>query len=180
MTPELEVVCDVAGRLDAAALPYMLTGSMCLAFYATPRMTRDIDVVIALHPGQTEKLTLALQPHYMIDPEMMRLETARYGMFNVFHEATAIKVDFIIRKADAYRLTEFERRRRVEIEGRPLWIVSREDLILSKLAWAQESQSDYQLRDVRALLHGTFDRAYIESWIGDLGLLEIWKKVQQP
>jgi hypothetical protein len=28
----------------------MLTGSMAMNYYAQPRMTRDIDVVVALHP----------------------------------------------------------------------------------------------------------------------------------
>jgi len=36
--------------------------------------------------------------------------------------------------------------------GFEAWIVSREDLILSKLAWAKDSGSEMQLRDVRALL----------------------------
>jgi hypothetical protein len=156
----------------------MLTGSLCLAFYATPRMTRDIDVVIALHPGQTDRVARALQPDYSVDADMVRVETARTGMFNVFHHATAIKVDFIVRKTDPYRMTEFQRRQKVEIEGRPLWIVSREDLILSKLVWARESQFDYQLRDVRSLMDGPIDRAYIESWLGELKLLELWGKVQ--
>jgi hypothetical protein len=158
----------------------MLTGSICLAFYATPRMTRDIDIVIALRAGQTDRLEEALQPGYWIDHDMVKTETSRGGMFNIFHVASAIKVDFIVRKNDPYRLAEFQRRQRVTLEGRPLWIVSREDLILSKLLWAKDSQSDYQLRDVRSLMQGTVDRAYIDSWIGELKLLEIWEKAQTP
>jgi p-hydroxybenzoate 3-monooxygenase len=29
-------------------MPFMLTGSFALAYYATPRMTRDLDIVVAL------------------------------------------------------------------------------------------------------------------------------------
>jgi hypothetical protein len=43
-------------------------------------------------------------------------------------------------------------RKAVDIDGVATWIVSREDLILSKLAWALDSRSDLQLRDVRSLL----------------------------
>jgi hypothetical protein len=53
--------------------------------------------------------------------------------FNVIHHESLIKVDFMIRKREDYRLHEFERRQRIEIAGRPLWIVSKEDLIL----WAR-------------------------------------------
>jgi len=49
MTGELDVLRRVSQVLDEAGLDYMLTGSMALAYYATPRMTRDIDIVIALH-----------------------------------------------------------------------------------------------------------------------------------
>jgi hypothetical protein len=180
MPPELFVVCDVGARLDAAGLPYMLTGSICLAFYATPRMTRDIDIVIALRAAQTQRLADALGQSYSVDIEMVRSEAGRSGMFNVFHDATAIKVDFIVRKSEPYRLAEFDRRQQVHVDGRPLWIVSREDLILSKLAWARESKSDYQLRDVRALMGGPLDLAYINSWIRELELLGIWQIALSP
>jgi len=39
----LERVVEV---LDGVAVPYMLTGALASAFYAVPRATRDIDVVI--------------------------------------------------------------------------------------------------------------------------------------
>jgi hypothetical protein len=50
MQNELDIVRDVSQRLDGAALDYMLTGSMAMNYYAQPRMTRDIDLVIALNP----------------------------------------------------------------------------------------------------------------------------------
>jgi hypothetical protein len=48
MLSELELLFDVTRRLEEADLDYMLTGSMALNHYAQPRMTRDIDIVIAL------------------------------------------------------------------------------------------------------------------------------------
>jgi len=46
-TPELLALRDVCARLDGAGIAYMLTGSLAMSFYARPRMTRDIDLVIA-------------------------------------------------------------------------------------------------------------------------------------
>jgi len=40
MSDELDVLADVSARLEALGLPFMLTWSYALAFYATPRMTR--------------------------------------------------------------------------------------------------------------------------------------------
>ncbi|MDP2322781.1 MAG: hypothetical protein Q8N51_01995 [Gammaproteobacteria bacterium] len=51
MTTELEILQVVSDRLTAQGLAFMLTGSFALAFYATPRMTRDLDLVVALVEG---------------------------------------------------------------------------------------------------------------------------------
>lgn len=41
-----QVIVLVTGRLDAEGLPYMISGSVALSVYVTPRMTRDIDIVV--------------------------------------------------------------------------------------------------------------------------------------
>lgn len=48
MTAELDVLRDAVARLDRAGVRYMLTGSIALSYYAEPRMTRDIDLVVEL------------------------------------------------------------------------------------------------------------------------------------
>ncbi len=48
MLSKLDLPLDVIRRLEDAGLETMLTGSMALNHYAQPRMTRDIDIVLAL------------------------------------------------------------------------------------------------------------------------------------
>ena len=48
MQNELDIVRDISRRLDGASIAYMLTGSMAMNYYAQPRLTRDIDLVLAL------------------------------------------------------------------------------------------------------------------------------------
>ena len=81
-----------------------------------------------------------------------------------------VKIDLIPRKDSPYRRAEFERRRQVELAGVPLWIVSVEDLILSKLEWLRESGSEQQRRDVGLLLEAPLDRAYLNEWAAQLDL----------
>ena len=50
MQNELDIVRDVSGRLERGGFSFMLTGSMAMNYYAQPRMTRDIDIVVALTP----------------------------------------------------------------------------------------------------------------------------------
>ncbi len=77
-------------------------------------------------------------------------------MFNVLHLEKLVKLDLIVRKDTAYRRREFERRKRVQMPGFEAWIVSREDLILSKLAWAKESLDD-TTPAVRQMLRERFE-----------------------
>ena len=46
MASEIDIVRDVSRKLDQAGIGYMLTGSIAMNYYAQPRMTRDIDIVI--------------------------------------------------------------------------------------------------------------------------------------
>jgi hypothetical protein len=147
MKDELDVVRDISRRLDTAGIPFMLTGSMALNFYAQPRMTRDIDIVVALAPNDAGALLQQLANDYYISPEAVQTAVANRSMFNAVHNETVIKVDFIVRKSGLYRQTEFGRRRKLQIKEFSTWIVSKEDLIISKLDWARESESDFQFRD---------------------------------
>ncbi len=62
------------------------------------------------------------------------------------------------------------RRRPIDIATVRTWIVSREDLILSKLVWALESGSELQRRDVRQLLVSEINLDYIHLWAPRLGV----------
>ena len=145
MLNEIDVLKDVTGRLDRIGAPYMLTGSLALSFYAKPRMTRDIDLVVSMNTHSTDALVRELNPAYYISAEAARAAIARRSMFNAIHLESAIKIDFVVRKDEPYRLKEFERRQNISIGEFDVWVVSKEDLILSKLFWARDSHSDMQL-----------------------------------
>ena len=91
-------------------------------------------------------------------------------MFNLIHNETIIKLDCIVLKGDQYRQEEFARRRLVSVGDFETWIVSREDLILSKLYWARDSKSELQLRDVKNLLTADCDMLYLHSRAEELGV----------
>jgi hypothetical protein len=164
---QLSVLKLVTGRLDAAGIPYMITGSIAAGHYGHPRMTRDIDLVAQLEPADATRLAAALGDEFGADADTLRAAISRRSLFNVIHRDAIVKVDFVVLKDTAYRLEEFGRRRLVEVDGHPFWIVAPEDLILSKLVWARDSHSELQLRDVRGVLRlqqATLDRAYLEQW----------------
>lgn len=177
MFSELDLLLDVACRLEQAGLDYMLTGSMALNHYAQPRMTRDIDIVLALLLKDLDLLPLVFGDDFYFSPEAAREAIFQQSCFNAIHQESLIKVDFMIRKREDYRLLEFERRRRIEVSGHALWIVSKEDLILSKLDWARQSQSERQLSDVENLLATGADMDYLRTWSQRLNLTAMLTRV---
>jgi hypothetical protein len=59
-------------------------------------------------------------------------------------------------------------------------MVTVEDLILAKLAWAADTGSDQQLRDVAGMIEVAgpdLDRAYVQQWAAKLGLDGSWRDV---
>ena len=84
----------------------------------------------------------------------------------------------IVRKDSDYRVKEFERRQRVQMGNVGTWIVSREDLIISKLVWGRDSGSELQRRDVRTLLAPTVDTQYVTDWAIRLGIGDLWNELR--
>jgi hypothetical protein len=173
MATELDVLGIVSDRLSTLNLSFMLTGSFALAYYATPRMTRDLDIVIAVAEPDVKALVRAFSSDFYIDAEMAHAAIRSEQLFNLMHLSSGVKVDFIVRKSSAYRLVEFARRQQVSLGDVRTWIVSREDLILSKLVWARDTGSELQRRDIRQLLAAPVEFAYIHQWAPELGVTSL-------
>src|SRR5206468_11483725 len=161
---EIDIVRDISRRFEQAGIAYMLTGSMAMNYYAQPRMTRDIDVVIAISLDDVGRVAALFRPDYYVSEENIRESLAHESIFNLIHQESVIKVDCIIRKSSEYRRAEFERRQRILILDFTTFIVSKEDLIISKLVWAKDSRSEVQLSDVKNLLATGYDAAYLRHW----------------
>ena len=176
MQNELDIVRDVSQRLDRAGIAYMLTGTMAMNYYAQPRMTRDIDVVVALAPADADKIVDLFRADYCVSEEAVRNSISAESIFNLIHNQSVIKVDCIVRKNTPYRRVEFDRRKQIKIDDFSTWIASKEDLIISKLFWAKDSGSEIQMRDVQNLVATGSDVAYIDNWTKDLGLFNLWEQ----
>jgi hypothetical protein len=177
MNFERDVLREVSERLISAGIRFMVTGSVAMGYYAEPRMTRDIDMVVALIESDVDTVIRLFQGDYYIDEQAVARAIARRSMFNIIHTERVVKVDFIVLKSDEYRQEEFERRHLIEMGEFQTWIVSREDLILSKLCWAKDSRSEMQLRDVKNLLASDCDEGYLRSHAKALGVDDLLEEV---
>ena len=176
MATEIDIVRDVSNKFEQSGIGYMLTGSMAMNYYAQPRMTRDIDVVVAIKPNDVDRVVALFEPEYYVSKESIRESIEHESIFNLIHHESVIKVDCIVRKQNEYRKVEFERRQKVSILDFTTYIVSKEDLIISKLFWAKDSHSEIQLGDVRNLLATGYDEGYLRDWTRQLALDSLFQE----
>ncbi len=174
---EIDVLKDIAKKLKSNNIEYMVSGSVSMNFYATPRMTRDIDIVILIDKDDIDKLETNFKDDYYIDKKMIEDAVTNYSMFNIIHLKEIIKIDFIIRKNDPYRILEFNNRKKVMIDGIEINIVSLEDLIISKMYWAKDSYSEIQVKDIKNLVKLPYDRNYVEKWCNYLNISDIYSRI---
>ena len=169
----------LVGALDAAGIPYMLTGSFASSYHGPPRATQDIDIVIAPTSEQIRRLVGSLPASdYYVDLDTA-LEALRHeGQFNVIDMSTGWKVDLIVRKSRPFSRREFERREPVDFHGMRLFIVSAEDILIAKLEWAKLGESARQLEDAAGILRTRvrdLDLGYVTEWVQELGLEPQWR-----
>lgn len=158
----------------------MLSGSLAMNYYAQPRMTRDIDLVIEIQAADVGRLAVALGEDYYFDEETAQAAIVNESLFNILDQTSLVKIDCIVRKSNAYRREEFSRRRQVTFDGFPIWIVSAEDLLLSKLYWLKDSRSEMQFKDIHNLISAglLLDWAYLRYWADQLGILSLLEEIQ--
>lgn len=176
MLTEQDILIDVSQRLAKLHIPFMLTGSMALNFYAQPRMTRDIDFIVDYRTDDAARLVAAFEGDYYVSEDAVRSAVINNTQFNLIHLESVIKVDCIVRKRSEHAREEFDRRQPLTVRDTETFIARKEDLILAKLAWAKKSDSQLQLHDVASLLSTGVDRSYLEAWAAKMGLDAILRK----
>jgi hypothetical protein len=151
-----ELLAFVVSALEAVPMNYMLTGSMAMTVYTIPRSTRDIDLVVEVMPSQKETFLSQFKDRFHFNEQTIIDEFAGrgIGIFNLIDHKSFYKIDFIIRKANRYEQVKFP-----------------EDLILSKIQWIQQLESERQKEDIRQLLEfPALNMTYIKSWADFLKL----------
>jgi hypothetical protein len=167
MLSQSEFLKNVIEKLQQAGIDYVICGSMAATFYGLTRSTLDTDIIIDPAREQLTKFIELLGNEYYVSSEAAFDALERGAMFNVIDIDSSCKADLIIRKQTAFSAEEFRRKRKENLLGKALYILSPEDSILSKLAWAKQSRSETQYRDVMTILEakaGQLDMKYLNKW----------------
>lgn len=173
MNEQQELLKKLTDLLEEAGIPYMVAGSVGSACYGRPRATNDIDLVIDPTDAALRGFLGRLGSGYYVSEDAAMEALRRRSMFNIIDMVTFWKADLYLRGSRAFDVKGFSRRQRQPVLGLEIWVISPEDVILSKLDWARESGSEQQLRDVAGVLEiqqERLDMEYLWHWAEELGL----------
>lgn len=178
-----DLIEPFVSRLGTLAVPYMLTGSIAGIIYGEPRMTHDVDVVLALSAADVARLVAAfpLDEFYCPPADIVAIEVRRghRGHFNLIHHATGFKADIYLAFDELHRWG-LAHRRELDLDGLAVSIAPPEYVILRKLEYYREGGSAKHTRDIRAMLDTTgddLDRGFLNQQIAARGLADVWAAV---
>jgi hypothetical protein len=172
----------LAAALARARIPYMLVGGLALLVRGVPRLTRDVDVVVACPIGEVDRLLVALAPMFrprVEDPQTFAEET----MVVPFIGSDGTPVDVILAGLP-FEHDAMARARPEIMGGVEVKVAIAEDLILMKII----SERPKDREDVAGLLRarhremdlGRLDRTItaLASDIEEPEILAFWRKLR--
>ena len=174
----LEWICR---KLKSANIPYMITGGAAVGFWGHIRTTMDIDVLIQIHSKQSDSFLSSIEGDAYIDIEKAKKAILDKSMFNIILNKTCFKIDLIPLKKDSYEIQKFNNRVKINFQGKEIYVISPEDLIISKLLWSKSAGgSERQIKDCESIYrlnNENLDLDYLKKWVKMLGIEKEFNKL---
>ena len=184
--PELNLFRIFIIRLNQLSIPYMITGAVAGIIYGEPRLTNDIDLVIDLKNEDIERFadSFPIEEFYCPPQEVLKLEVSRSlrGHFNLIHHETGFKADIYTSGRDELHHWGLNNRNSVNINNDEFWLAPVEYVILRKLEYYREGQSEKHLRDISGILAVSsekIDYNFLLEKIEEHFLEKEWEKANQ-
>jgi len=174
----LEWIC---GKLESANVPYMITGGAAVGFWGHIRTTMDIDILIQIHSKQVAPLLSSIKGEAYINTEKAQKAILDKSMFNIILNKTCFKIDLIPLKEDSYEIKKFNNRVKINFQGKEIYVISPEDLIISKLLWSKSAGgSERQIKDCESIYRlnsENLDFDYLKRWVKILDIEKEFNKL---
>lgn len=182
---ETELLLLFTEALDQARLKYFVTGSMACILYGEPRLTMDVDLVLALAQNDADKIESAFPESQFYCPpiEILKIEASRSlrGHFNIIHHESGFKADCYIAGTDPLHRWAFTKIHEVSLNQKKVFFAPPEYVIIRKLEYYREGNSEKHVRDIQAMLQHSkseIDMHELERIVHDQGLESVWEKIQ--
>lgn len=172
--------------LHETGVEYMVTGAVAAIAYGEPRMTNDVDVVARLGDTGAALLLRAFpeEAYYVPPPEVLEEEARRerFGHFNIIHHETALRADVYVAGGDPLHAWALARRHAEAIAGGEVWFAPVEYVIVRKLEYYRQSESDRHLRDVGGIVRISgpeIDEDVLQRLLAERGLEDLWARARR-
>jgi len=157
----------VVQALEALGTPYMVVGSFSTNFYGKRRPTKDADLVIELGPKTISQLAPRIAPSLRVIPQMSFETATGTTRHEIEVVGTDLKIELFHMSDDEHDQERFRRRKREMLTDHEAWVPTAEDVIVTKLRWAervgrQKDRND--LQTVVAVQGDALDWDYIYAW----------------
>ena len=169
----------VIDALVALDINYMIVGSYASNSYGIDRSTLDADFVVELGEASLPELFRRLRPEIRFDPQM-GFETVTMTRKHVAEvEGSEFQIELFQLGDDPHDRERFHRRHEVQSRGRSMFILSLEDVIVTKLRWARSKDKD-DVRDVIAVQgQERIDWAYVHRWTDQHGTTALLDEIRR-
>ena len=165
---------------ETLGIPYYITGGVAASVYGDPRTTRDLDLVIEFIRDNIYQLVEALETagFYCPPGAVEDIQEGRGRVLSVTHMTLVLNADIVLNSNTEFDRSKMARRRLEALDSagvEQFWIASPEDVVLAKLLWRQQSQSQKQWTDVLGILKvqaENLERGYLTEWAEQLGLVD--------
>jgi hypothetical protein len=176
-----EIVRRVLDGLDGVKIPYVLVGSFASNAYGVSRSTQDADIVVQTRSGQISELTKALGPAFELETQM-QFETVTGTQKTLLREReSGFAIELFELSSDPHDQQRFSRRRQLSVLDRETWILTVEDVLVTKLNWlrlANRTKDMLDIRSVIAVQGDAIDWPYVERWCDQHGSRPLLEKIR--
>lgn len=186
-----DLILRVARVCEQLKTRYAVVGSVASGYYGDPRMTADVDILVELTLWNVAHFCREFPPdEFYVSLEAARAAVEHGGQFNIIHPGSGFKIDILIPGDEGFDELQVDRARQgLLVPEQRISIASPEDVILKKLVYYKEGQSDKHLRDITGMIRVLgwsdkplsgepgIDRAYIEQWALRLGVTGEWRAI---
>jgi hypothetical protein len=171
---------EISDLFESMGVPYAVMGGVAVRVYAIPRPTYDIDFTVSLEGRElSDFFQRAMSAGYSVpEPYLEGWVDRVAGMplvkLRLYLADHGVDVDIFLAES-AFQHSLLLRRRCEDYQGRPIWFVSPEDLVLLKLV-AGRTRDLLDIQDV-LFTQGRLDETYMRRWAADLGVSEALEQV---
>lgn len=180
----IEVLLRTVTLLDRLEIPYVVGGSFASSLFGEARSTADVDLAVVLSSSDVASFVDAVSDTFFVAESHVADAVHQHGSFNLIDLRSPYKVDVFVLGEDLLDRRQIERRQRVDIGDREVWVTSPEDQVLRKLTWYRlgGEVSERQWRDVVSILaiHGDrVDLDDLDRTAARLGLTDLLERARE-